>query len=565
MPLKLETIDQFLGFGDGKRRGEYYYSQGMKLSRMGIKPGWVMVENVKDGAALSTTTTLHLITWFNQRDESGTVWIYAVANDGKVYKVAQGLATWDYLSGFTVSGYGNGMGVDTEKNIVIAGKQYLGKIALDGTKTNNWKDLGVDETAMWRPIERYEDTMVIGCKNSIATYTGDGTDFCKQTFAFPDGFIIRAMKSGRTGILIGMNFEGQGILALWDNYSDRAIAPWIWLKEQVLAIAQYDGKWIVAVGDEFILTDGYTTQHLCYAPDTRIQGTSLGTKFTMSYSPGCMVVKNHYLLVAGGGAERNRIQQGVWVYDLETRLWEFCAVSNDCTYTVGIGGIFVDSAYHILVGYVTSTPNNKYVGWVRNAASTTAFFITNPIGKGDNRKIPEGLILNIGYDLFNPEYASDPDWEITAKIFDFKRQLWLYGETKVISPSTDEIVVNASLSNMNHAEIGDEITISDGVNAGEVRHILSVSGAGTSTETWTLDSDLNSLTEANVLLIISPFKKIATKTLNTTTIKNNLYYFPIKDAPDGKKFLIKILIKGATDMIPEISSLSFLYNDLGYL
>ena len=51
----------------------------------------------------------------------------------------------------------------------------------------------------------------------------------------PTGFDCLAIHRGSNGILMGFNFQGKGYLVLWDNYSDRAIAPWIPLNDRLIS------------------------------------------------------------------------------------------------------------------------------------------------------------------------------------------------------------------------------------------------------------------------------------------------------------------------------------------
>ncbi len=553
--LKQETIRNFLGFGDGKRTGEYYYSQGMQRSQFGIKPNWKMSQSISS----ATLAELTLLTFFAQRTESGTVYNFGLGNTGKLFKVTQNLNTWAEVAGITTTGYGNGLGVDTESNIIIAGKQYLCKITTAGAITNNWKNLGADELTMWRPIERYEDTTLIGNKNKIATYTGDGSDFATDTLEFPAGFVINNIKSGQGGILIGMNFGNWGVLALWDNYSDRAITPWMWFDEPICSIAKYKGQWIVSVGDEFIVTNGYTYQHLTFAPDSKIHST----RFISDNSPACMVVKDHYLLVGGGQGDLNRRQQGLWIYDLDIGLWNFCAASNNVTYSTQIGGISADDAFNFFVSFQTSNPARTYIAKLYNSNPGKAYYISPLLGAGDNQKIGEGLLLNFKFDTVNTTYNANPTWSIVAMITDTKRQLWNYAQTRAVSTNKKILKVDGTAAAYNKAEVGDEVTIVEGENAGEVRHIASISGSGTASEEWTVDSDFSNLTETTITMIVSPFKKIGAITISTPTIKDNYGFLEIKHAPVGKNFLVKLYVTSTLNMVPEITSLTFLYNDVG--
>lgn len=555
--IKVQPFKNFLGFGDGLKRGEYYYSQGMHRSRRGIKPGWGTT-NMVDSDGVSG---LGSIKWFAQRTEDdGVIYIFGIANDGKIYKVRQLFTNWALAATPTPAGGsgGNGLGVDREGNLVYAQDRWLGKAtkANPNVYTDEWKDLGADEGNMWREIFNYEDWTFILNKNKVAGYTGDGTDFNANVFNVPDDFILKCGKPGRTGILLGANRGNEGYLILWDSYSDRSIAPWIPTDGNIFAIAPYKGQWVVASGNEIVITNGYTTRHLAYPINTTIQDISFPVN-----SPAGMIVKDHYLLL-GAGQDLNRRKAGVWILDLETELWEFCPVSNGCTYQITIGAIFMDDKYSNYLSYASLAPIKNYIDRIFNTDPLKSFVISKPLGIGDTKKVGEGLILNLGFDLMSYEVYSSFSLKIIPKIYNFTRPLWGYAQSKQAGTVKNKIVVDGSVDASNEAEVGDEITILEGVNAGEIKHITAIAGKDTDTETWTLDGDLTANIEESIMMNVCPFKKIDTLEITTPEIKN--YFFNISKKPEGKKFLIKVCIESDGKMIPEILSGSFIYNDLGF-
>ena len=558
--IRIQTIKSFLGFGDGIRKGEYYYSQGIGRSREGIKPSWGISKIIDSG----TLGGLAVIKWFTQRKEAdGKIYNFGVDKNGVIYKCEQLIGTWAAINS-PVSSFGNGLGVDKKDNIIYAQHQYLGKgtTANPNVWTDNWKDLGADEGTMPRPIENYEDWTLIGNKNKIAGYTGDGTDFGPNLFNLPEGFVINNIKAGKTGVLIGANKDNIGILVLWDCYSNRSITPWIYLEGNIYSIASYNGQWIVAAGSKFFITNGYTIETLCVPPDSRTSDTEFITTVTQVG----MVVKDHYLFVNGKINGLNRKQTGLWIYDFRTKLWEFCPISNNCVMYVNLGALFVDNAFSFFTSYSSDYPAKRYIGMIYNGAPQKSFYISSVLGATDTKKIAEGLILNLAFDLYNHSVYDSLNIKITAKIYDFKRQLWGVGVTSAVSTAKDELKVDGAASGYNYAEIGDEITILQGVNAGEIKHIKEIQNPGQTPEIWVLDSELPLLTEQSTYLGVCPFKKIGEQLITAPKIKD--YYFNIKHSPIGKKFLIKICLDmGRTYdmMIPELSSLSFIFNDLGIL
>lgn len=75
---------------------------------------------------------------------------------------------------------------------------------------------------------------------------------------------------------------------------------------------------------------------------------------------------------------------------------------------------------------------------------------------------------------------------------------------------TEFVYNNASLSPFNDAEVGDEITVTEGIGAGDVAHITSITKAGNN-YTVTLDSGIIGVVATNnSQLIIQKFKKLKT-------------------------------------------------------
>lgn len=555
--LRIESIKNFLGFGDGFKKGEYYFSQGMRRSRRGIKPDWLISEIV----STDDLATMGLIYWFAQRTEDDTyTYIYGLDNAGKIYKVKQLLATWALAHTPTQTGgsHGNGLGVDRAGNIVYAGDRWLGQCtkANPNVYTDDWKDLGSDLGNAWREIFNYEDITMILNGNKVAGYTGDGTDFNNAMFTLPDDFVLKAGKPGKNGILLGANRGNEGYLILWDSYSDGSIAPWIPTDGNVFAIFPYKGNWVAVCGNEVVITNGYTAKHLTFPVETTIQDTH----FQIDY-PGGMAVKDHYLLLGVISGQLNRRKSGLWILDLETGLWDFCPISTNNLYNAGLGGIFVDDKYTNYIGYTDNTLSKYYIGRITNACPAKSFFISELLGIGDNNKIAEAILVSIGFDMAKYEIYSSISLKITPEVYNFERPLWGYAQSKATGTVLNKIVVDGSVDAYNEAEVGDEITVLEGESAGNVRHITVITGKDTNTETWTLDSNLTALIEDGMTINISPFKKC--DTLEITTPETKEYFFNISKKLRGKKFLVKIYLETDQNMTPEILGGSLVYDDLG--
>lgn len=560
MPLLIETNKDFFGFGDGEKRGEYLYSQGMKRSRNGIKPFWAMAT----GTDSSTVTSLGLFKWLDQRVVGTDSSLYAINSNGSIFVTALGSNTWVSQHDSSQTTKGNGIIVDhsTSTRVLYAQSRYLGM--WDGTWHDTWQDFGAEmsPTTADRPMDLYEDWVAIGNQNKIALLNITDDSFNAAGLTLPAGFLIKAIKSGKNGLLIGANFGNRSALILWDCATSGSIAPWIWNEGTITSIAKYENQWIVMAGNEIFVTNGYSKEFLTTFPDLLTPEPNNAT-IIPSYPSG-MFVKSFYLFLLADLSLYNRRQAGVWIFDLRTKLWEFCPVTSRASQGVTFGGMFLDSSSALHIAYKIDPPvgsDKYYLGKLQNAISSKSFIISSPIGKGDNKKVAEGIILNLAWDTWN--YTSNtPDLSVTVGIYDYKKQLFNYAVTNATSTISTRLRVNGTATGYNNAEVGDMVMVLHGDNAGEIAFIDSIINKDLATEGWNLDRSLTNLTENVVYLSVMPIKKVASA-WSITTLKIGDKYFPVSSV-EGRKFSVFVYITGSY-LTPELHSVSLLYNNLGFL
>lgn len=562
MALKLESLKAFLGFGDGNRNDEYYFSSGMRYKRGAIEPGWSVVENASSSSVSGGMT---LMTAFGERSEGAGAIVYGCDDTGDILKSTAG-STWSRVHVPGTSNSGNGLVVDhsSSQRVLYIQDRYVG--SYDGTV---WYDTFMDlswTTTNPKDADIYEDWVVIANSSTIALLNITDDSMNNSAFTLPPDFVIKSVKSGRNGILIGANFNNRGMLALWDAGTDRSLAPWIWTNGNIRGIAKYKGIWVVSTGREIILTDGYQILDSYKPPDLLDSTVNIGPKL-----PTGIVVEEDKLFITSGRGRPNRGKNGVFILDLATRLWEYCPVSTNNTWlpttSLNMGAIFISSGgtgnwRYVSYEDVVLTPDQQYVGLIYDTAGSS-YFISSVAGDSTNsKKKAEAIIVDFDFAMMEFKVFADPDWKITLKLYDFSRQLWGYALTKVAGSVTTQVTVDGTIPTYNVAEVGDELTISQGLNAGSVRHITVVDSAGSDTEVWTLDEPLNNLMESSMNMTVSPFKKVGTKVVSgKALIKDNRFYMPVKNSIIGRKFMIKTYIE-ATAMRPRIKNISLLYNEL---
>ena len=365
-------------------------------------------------------------------------------------------------------------------------------------------------------------------------------------------------RSGRSGVLIGANFHNEGVLILWDVQTDRSLVPWIWTKGEIQGIAKYKGGWLVSTGREILLTDGYDILRTYTIPD--IEDTyNFGPP-----TPGGMAVEDDKLMIISATPSYNRNKFGIYVLDLITALWEFIPVSTKNTYSNTEGGaLYISSGNNRYVSWKDTflTAPQQYIGTITDAADSSCY-ISPPLGTGSSKKKrAEGLILSMNFALQDYNAYANPDWKITAKLYNFKRPLWAYGVASSTSSSAIDIPVDGTVAGYNNAEVGDEITVLEGLNAGSIRHIAKIIRKDQANEIWTLDKALNNPIEANARVNVSPFRKVGEKRISDNEIIDDRLFIPITKTMVGRKFLAKIVCE-QTNMRPHIENISFIYDEL---
>jgi len=437
--------------------------------------------------------------------------------------------------------------------------------------TEDWRDFGAaNETIGFRPADVYEDEVVIGNANAAAVLFVTDDSFNPIMLNLPSGYNVRAIRSGKNGVLVSLNFNEKGAVLLWDAYSPRSIAPWIWFKSNVKCLLPTDNGWIVITSKGIFTTNGYSNPNLNtrdalypVMPDDRLSST---TMLSSILPQGADLVGGK--LVFLGGSDFNRQKAGIYILDITTKLFEFAPVSNGCLQGVISGALFFDSNFNCNYGYQTSIPNASYIGKLLNTAPSMAFFVTDPKGMvADNAGLPGNVLVAQAAKFsfaVNSRQTGNPTqtFNATLKIYNFRRNLWNYAQTNNASGSANLIKIDGTL--FPGAKAGDEVTVLQGVNAGLIRHISSIANAGTNTETWTLDSALPSTTENNVFVSVSPFYLVYKFTFTSVSELQDVF-FDIQNRLRGKKFLLKLVLDGMTNTELEIGDGVFIFDDQGLI
>ncbi len=417
---------------------------------------------------------------------------------------------------------------------------------------------GYDGTDI-KPADTMEDWVLIGTGNKIQGINTTDDSPNSQLFDLPPNFKIVTFRVNKNGVLIGATVGSQSVIVLWDGDSPRSNVPWIWIDEEVKGIFNYGDSWIVSTNKGIYFSTGYTLEPIKNPVlDATFDGVAINAGHYSGY-----VIGDYFHFPARSGI--SRFGAGLYRLNLKTGLFKLTEFSNkelDGGIIGGLGLFNANGNFLFHVSYESSGIGsfNVFIDKFLESFNPRAIYISEKLGgNNNNMKVSEALKLYAA-PLEKQINALAYSFDISLKIYNFSSQLYNSAQTKSASSQADQIAVDGTTYANVKRNVGDEVTICNGVNAGEMRHIKTITGKGTSGEIWTLDSVLPNNTEQSVTLLIMPFKKVRTFNFtNLDSIKD--LYFDIQKKSKGRSFLLKLVIENATFPI-EIIAGEFFYNDL---
>lgn len=535
--------------------GQNWFGAGMRVDQKKrlLYAGWQYLGKHDPSVANHQAGTVALTN--GSPNVVGTGTTFVSGDVGKMFRVIGENGTTDF---YTISAFTDATHITLSGNyggVTGSGKSYtIYRAWLD-----TWKDFGNslstmnDGTSFISPTEVYEDTVLFGRKNNICTLnvtTDTITDDASPAFAMPAGYDNIAISANTNGILLGFNFQGKGTLVLWDNYSDRSIAPWIPLDDQLLAVVRYSSGWLVITTKTIFFTNGYSIEPFI----VEFMDSSV-TTWSGVTQDGTIVIGDYLYFGFTGGFSKTR--GGVYRINLKTKLAEYLGNSTDTISSASVGALFYAPDFNRI--YLSDSSRVSILALSSISSTKNYYYISNNVGVGEAPKIAEAVRVPIEI----PNYTNDRraiTFSLECRVNNLDRQLLNFFQAKS-NGTTTTIVVDETL--FPPAQVGDLVECHTGNNKGLLRSITAISGGGTATATYTLDSALTSASATNDNFTWSGFKPVEKKVVTAASMLFDLY-FGIKNKYRGKHFKVMFILTGATTPI-KILPFEFQYDDMGAL
>lgn len=485
----------------------------------------------------------------------GTGTTFAAGDVGKTLRIDGDTGTTSFyaITAFTDATH---ITIGTYGGTTGSGKGYT----IFRSWSDKWKDFGssitnmADGSAFLSPIEIYESTVLIGRRNNICSLdvtTDTITTDASPAFDMPAGYDNIGISANTNGLLMAFNHSGRGTLVLWDNYSDRSIAPWIPLDDLILGIQRYSSGWIVMTARAVFYTNGYSIQPFL----EQFLETSFNQFSGVTQAAFPVIGEDLYFGMSGG---LTRLRGGLYRLNLKTKLAEFIGNLSETLYSVGVNTVFYEPSFNRI--YVSGTGGVSSLQETSINSSKSFYYISSDVGVGENPKIAEQIRLPIQLTHFrNTKQAIT--FTIEARINNLDRQLHNFGQVKSNAADTTHMTVDETT--WPPAQIGDLVEFVSGSNAGLLRGITAISAGGTNAAIYTLDSALTANPATSDNFVWTGFKPIEKKVVTAAPELFDLY-FGIKNKYRGKHFKVMFIVTAATAAI-ETLPFEFQYDDMGIL
>jgi hypothetical protein len=561
--IRVVPFGAFEGFSDEPILGTHFYSQGMSPTLFGTGTVFSMVSKASSAVLTGLGQIKHIAVlggFMFLQDDSGQIWKEATVGG------------YDFAKVRSPGGNGSGMFADQYGNLFYScgtSNNQLGKY--DGTALT-WNDTFQTLSSGQHPMDWYEDLILIANTSTVSCLFSDGS-FSLAAFSLPTELTITAIRSGPTGILIGANMGNRGAIILWDGNALRSKVPWKWVTGNILSIEPYGENWLVKTDRQVLITNGITIKEFFGIFDDPLTFHPYSSALVL---PQQMTFVNDVLFFTitasfGDVSQFGKKKPGLYLYFMTRKAWCYIPVPTGEKINIVVNAVYFDIQNNrIVVSYSNNTTN--FLAAVVNQAPTTAQFISEETGLGRIKyqrvyfgptdKTLEGVVLNLG--LLNSATEATPlSFNVSLKVYNFRRQLWGHAKTSASLLFPGQIQIDGTQTGSYDAQIGDEVTILEGVNAGFIAHITNIAYDGLYNETWNLDRLPTYNTEIDMNVQVQPYKLVTRQTFTTLSELKNVFFSV--NGIKGKQFLLKVVFDGIqSGLALELQTSYFVFNDIGW-
>jgi hypothetical protein len=425
------------------------------------------------------------------------------------------------------------------------------------TNANNndyivWEDDRFDTNlanAVWQPDQaswvkqmRQYGTQYLFCNgNYIGAISADESTVDETYKQLPAKHQALAMDTNNEKILVSADFNGQGVLLLWDGSSN----GWnniLNVDKPITALVSYKHGWIYVSSGTVYFTDGYQTQRI-YSLNTDNKGSNNSIE---PVGHNALVLYEDMLYIATQDDDLNFNQRGVYALDLNNPNNGFTLIRIDDEGRLNAYPFSLALTSDSFSGRRTlEVSSTGTVSRVRHGTTGGTYYDKSMI---IGIVLPEPIkITGIGLNLsrFIKTYSNDSTTQKTRQvqvsIGDGKRGLISIAQGTL--PTTTSSVITTSTWRNN--EVGDQIYIRDNDRYfGERTFITAISG-----NDFTLSPALSGTYDGTVNFRIIRVKKLDKLTVSDDELSEEVMFYNPNTGILSNKIYVEIVLFGQSNAL----------------
>lgn len=443
--------------------------------------------------------------------------------------IYKGTDNWDTLH--TMTGVTNALGVfgDTDKSsgtevgkLYYASNSHAGMYAAGGSWTDNWQTFTVSNDGARVPITKFLKYICFGNKNYLATWDIGNTAWNAARLTLPLGYNITWMKAKTDYLVICAHHDLNGsMIFIWDgDATTYNLAIPLGNVKSYGADMQNDEIYTVT-SDGWLskLVSNSYLEKQCRLPD-------FSDSEFISYSiyPDAIKFYQGLLLIGLNGwstLTKRYMFGGVWAFNPLTKsLYHKHSISSGEVTGRTITSILPNDLTNSILRIVWTDGTNYRVDVLSNAGvlnikTEGSILVTDFIDGGEPAigKRFKMFILN-----FLKQMTNNAAEKYIVR-YNTSEQ-YVKKVVTCVSGSTNYFILTGS--NSADVNVGDEVTITQGDGAGNIRNIISKEASGANWK-FTVDAALSSSKQysSSSIIAISEFFKITPEILGSENIDAN--------------------------------------------
>lgn len=408
--------------------------------------------------------------------------------------------------------------------------------------TGTQQDWQPSVTAWNRQIKQYGSQYLFGAGNYLGAVSADEGTVDTTYKQLPFKHQLLAFDINVSMVLISAEFNGKGVLCLWDGYSD-GFNNLLELDSPVKALIKYKSGWVYVLNNIVYYTDGYQIQRMS---DLNLSPI-LSQRMINPYMYNSLTLYRGLLYCAVFGTDLNLINSGVYIIDLDNpkngwTIVKSFGITKENYYPVSLFLTTRFSDYQTLLVGGGGFVNTLVSGSARNNQNKSLLMYIN---------LPQYTkVSGIGINFERPlkEYCDDQfdiSRDVQVAIGDGNRGLISIAQVTGITKST----LSVNKSTFPNNEVGDEIVITNTSDATyDERAFITNIEVGTPNDTWTVSPEFSDVVDSS-----SDMRMIRVKKCDKITVRNNdlkKEYWFASSGIETNKLYIEIVYFGNDTSLP---------------